>query len=934
MQVSILKPNTIHPTEEYIQKCGKEKNGTLLEQWNLNNVLQLCSKLDKATEKHQNGSIFPYINPTLGKNTWIDKCGNNDGVIFIDIDNITHEVADKIYNAWEELCIEFPCLYAIQFSSSYYLYNDKAGLHIYVASGTLNEFDYKYLASLSLMIFARIVLKLLNIDLRNPLIDNENILDDHNTLITQRFFLYYSEFKINDDYILIRKDIVDKDTINKLKAEYPKIYLNDSIKIPVKINLDMTDGDNHAEKICIDRNFKIGNYSGNDIRWRISRIAQHIFGDGAKSWCDKYFYCEGNKSIYTKQNSTEDLSGVIKEWLEMNGYLSSKTENLIRNGEYITKYKNKILDFIKTHRHAEINGPTGTGKTTLINGVKNYQYDLFNSNPDMVFSLAHELNAIVIVPFNVTNKLYDNMIEISSDNDNKIKEDEPAVMIWDQAIIHWGEIKDRMLIIDEAHCLFLDRRYRDKAVLLMNKLKEDNCRYVLFTATPSGEGEELNCDYLKFVNERPYIHTDFINVDNVDVSQYRYIVNCLNNKWFDKIVLFDDTSAKKIYEKLYCDGDYINDIAYIRADTKNSDDFINLRNNELLDKRLTICTCVAFNGLNFKNKNENILVITSYQQGNTTASEIIQEAGRIRNSNVYLRIFYDNVDRTDDLEEHINKAEIMHNAEVLLDIPEGLLPYNHKLVDEGIKDALRNINEYLNKNSDIEVIIDTLLDTGYFVIKKTDCTNPDNKQGNRMILSLKKKESNEFIKDLLNDEIFDKEYDEKYKKEWQHQINKIINNDTYAGVTLDTFKDFYNNSDKQTLISTVIQKIYKAINISLIDDNSWKNYTENIDKIKLLESTNPLIMKQISSSFKENCRIRNKYKDKIIIKENNVIDLTFAFEDIISEMGEKQKSTKIAQSKAGSKGKTVVIEGKEYTTIKDAAIELNTSRSQIYRMIK
>lgn len=934
MQVSILKPNTIHPTEEYIQKCGKEKNGTLLEQWDLNRVLILCSKLDKATEKHQNGSIFPYINPTLGKNTWVDKCGTNDGVIFIDIDNITHEVADKIYNAWEDLCIEFPCLYAIQFSSSYYLYENKAGLHIYVASGKLNEFDYKYLASLSLMIFAHIVFKFLGIDLREPLIDNENILDDHNTLITQRFFLYYSEFKINDDYILIRKDIVDKETIIKLKAEFPKLYLNDSVKIPVKINLDMTDGDNHAEKICIDRNFKIANYSGNDIRWRISRIAQHIFGDGAKAWCDKYFYCEGNKSIYTKQNSTEDLSGVIKEWLEMNGYLSSKTENLIRNGEYITKYKNKIVDFIKEHRHAEINGPTGTGKTTLINGVKNYQYDLFNSNPDMVFSLAHELNAIVIVPFNVTNKLYDNMIEISSDNDNKIKEDEPAVMIWDQAIKHWGEIKDRMLIIDEAHCLFLDRRYRDKAVLLMNKLKEDNCRYALFTATPSGEGEELDCDYLKFVNERPYIHTDFINVDNVDLAQYRYIVNCLNNKWFDKIVLFDDTSAKKIYEKLYCDGDYINDIAYIRADTKNGDDFINLRDNELLEKRLTICTCVAFNGLNFKNKNENILVITSYQQGNTTASEIIQEAGRIRNSNVYLRIFYDNVDRTDNLEDHISKAETLHDAEILLDIPEGLLPYNSKLVNEDVKEALRNINEYLNKNSDIEVIIDALLDTGYFVIKKTDCTNPENKQGNRMILALKKKESNEFVKDLLNDEIFNKEYDDKYKKEWQHQINKIINNDTYIGVTLDTFKDFYNNSDKQTLISTVIQKIYKAINISLIDEISWKNYTENIDKIKSLAGSNQLMIKQISSSFKENCRIRNKYKDKIIIKENNIIDLTFAFEDIISEMNEKQEQIKIAQSKAGRKGKTVVIEGKEYATIKDAAAELNTSRSQIYRMIK
>lgn len=934
MQVSLLKPNSINPTEGYVQKCSKEKNGTLMEQISLNHILGICSKLEKATDKHQNGSIFPYINKTLGKETWTDEHGKSDGVIFIDIDYITKDVADKIFDRWDDLCYKFPCLYAIQYSSSYYLPGEKNGLHIYVASGILNEYEYKYLASLALMIFARVVLTELNIDLRVPMIGKEKILDDKNTNITQRIFLYYSEFKYNEDCRIITKNIVDKDTITKLKAEYPNIYLNDSIRLPKKINLDMVDGNNCNDRICIDRNFKIGQYTGNDIRWRISRIAQSIFGEGAKAWCDKYFYCENNKSIYTKQNSVEDLSVVIKEWLETEGYLSSKTENLIRNGEYITKYKNKILDFINKHEHSEIVAPTGVGKTTMINGVKDYHYDLFHNDHNMMFSLAHELNAIVIVPFNVTNKLYDNMIEVSSDNNNIIKPDEPAVMIWDKAIQHWGEIKDRMLIIDEAHCLFLDRRYRDKAIQLMNNLKQDNCRFVLFTATPSGEAEELHCDTLKFVNERPSIYTDVVNVDHVDQSQYRYIVNCLRNNWFDRIVLFDDTSAKKIYEQLYCDGEFIDEIAYIRADTKNSTDFTNLRNNELLDKRLTICTCVAFNGLNFKNVNENIAVVTSYQEGNTTASEIIQEAGRIRKSNVYLKIFYDNLNRTDNLEEHIEKAEKMHEAEILLNIPEGLLPYDTRLVDEDVKQSLRSIYEYLNNNSDIEVIMNTLIDTGYFIIKKTDCTKSDEKPGNRMILALKRKESGEFIKDLLNDDILTKEYSDKYKNEWQNQISKIINNDTYIGITLDTFKKFYENSDKQTLISTVIQKIYKAIRISLLDDAAWDNYVSNINNIKKIVSSSPVSVKQLSTSFKENCCIRDKYKGKITYKTNNVIDLSLVFDDMIFELAEKQTQIKQAQSEAGKKGKTVVIEGKEYSTVAEAAKQLHTSRSQIYRMIK
>lgn len=908
MKISFLKPNSIAPDGDYTQKCGKEKNGTVLQQVELIDILKACNDCPKASGKHQNGAIFPYINNTLGKNNWNIEHGTNDEVIFIDIDNISKETAEKIYNNFELLSEKFNCLYAIQYSSSYYLNNKKAGLHVYVTSGIINEFEYNYFASLSLMVFARVVYLILGIDLRIPQIDNEIILDSHNTNLTQRFFLYYSPYKINEYNEIITDKTVKKDDIKKLRQEYPNIQLSKTHYVNGIVNLELKDGNNRIKKLNIDRTFKIGKWSGNNVRWRISRIAQALFGENAQEWCDRYFYCENNKSIYTKQNSIEGISIVVKQWLENNGYLTSTKTNCIRQGEYISKYKNQILDFIRKNRQAEIIAPTGVGKTTLINGQKDYYVDLFNNNTDLTFSLAHELNAIVIVPFNVTNKLYDNMIEISSENNNKIKPDEPAVMIWDQAIKYWGDIKDRHLIIDEAHCLFLDRRYRDTAIKLMKRLKNDNCNYTLFTATPSGEGEELNCKYLKFVNERTSIKTDVICVNNVDISEYNTIVNALRNNWYDRIVLFDDTTAKKIYEKIYCEGEFINDVAYIRADTKNSDDFKSLRDNELLTKKLTICTCVAFNGLNFKNTNENILVVTSFSYGNTTASEIIQEAGRIRNSNVKLKIFYDEIDRTANLNENIEKAEILHNIENIYNIPQGLLSYNHRLIDEDTKQSLRNIQEYINKYSDIKLVIEELLNTGYFIIKEIDLCNPDIMSGNRMILALKRNESNDFIKDILNDTVLDNEYNSEYKMNWQNQIKKMIDNNTYIGITLDTFKQFYNNSDKKTLISTIISKILKAINISLIDEETWNRYIDNVENVKMFVKNNPILIKEISSSYKQNIALRNKYIDKIKLKENNVVDLSLVFDDMIFELAEQYQQSN--ELKSESKKKVIIISEK------------------------
>jgi len=854
-------------------------------------VFYYCkNNLSISSVKGANGAIYPLTDLKETK---------TDGVIFADIDNITKETAELIFNNFENLIKLFPSLYGIQYSSSYYLNNKKAGLHIYIKSGILGKDEYNYAAQISLAIIARVIYKLLNIDLRISQIDNEKILDPHNTSIYQRFFLFHTDYKINKDaYTLFEEVELSKDQLDKLKEEYYNIIITRDVENLTEVKLEgISMTNNIIGKICIDRNFSIDKYSGNDIRWRISRIAQALFGvKEGKEFCDKYFYYDNGKSIFTKQNSIEGNSFIIKNWLIKNGYLKEDKENIIRRGEWINKYTDDILKFIKENRRVEIIGPTGTGKTSFINGYKNDGEIFFNE-----FSLAKELNAIVIVPFNVTNKLYNNLIEVSTDNRVKeIKEDESYVMVWDQALIHWDQIKNRTLIIDEAHCLFLDRSYRDTAVKLMNKIKEDDCKIVLFTATPSGETEELGCKLLKFTNERDIVNIGFNKVNTVDLAELNMIKKCLKENLFDRIVLFDDLNAKKIWEKLYVEGEFINDIAYIRADTKNSEDFILLRENELLNKRLTICTCIAFNGLNFKNENENILVITSYSNGKTTAEEIIQEAGRVRKSNVNVVVYYDDKFNESNLDNRIEKAEIYRDAVVELGIPDTVLSYDRRLLNQDIVEALRRIEDYIRKESVLDNIVKKLNDCGYFNIKSVDNSNKENQNGNKLSLALKAKQSKEFIEDLMNDKI-EKYTEGSYKDRWNKRIENIISNESYTGVDINTFKEFINKKNKKTLIETVINNIEKYIKISLIDSEGWKKYVNTVEILKerlKLDSDK----RDLANSFKLNCKIRKQWEG--IIKSNNdiVVDLSGFFGDIFEEMEEDYKSEKKSKSDAGKKG--------------------------------
>ena len=849
-------------------------NGSALESKSIDWLLSYSYNLNPKTEKGKDGAVFAYDADVAG----IHNDSRSGGLLFIDIDNLSKKEATKIFDGFQLIADYLPSLYAVQYSSSHFLSETKSGLHFFVTTKSrLDRKTYSYLANLAYAWLLYFIKREFEIDLRL----RDGAIDNHNSKMYQKFFVHYSPYKKGlfwSEEAMFDEKFISKDNINFLKQEYGKfLRLTKQTKDPVVETVtNISAIDTNKDKLLIDRNFVIGGYAGNDVRWRISNIALQVFGDRgkAKEWCDRYFYrIEKRKemSIFSCNRPTA-ISRVIQDWLVSNGYLvvdepdgtQERANDLyplydglrLGDGEYMSDRKREVLDFINNHERIEIVAPTGTGKTILINEI------------------AEDLNAVVIVPFNVTNKLYD-MTCISSEKDVEVPGDKPCTMVWDQAIMHWVEIKDRVLIVDEAHCLFLDRNYRDAAVKLMLRLKDRKGKLILFTATPSGETDELKCDVLKVYKHRDPIPVNIIKVNQVDYAQYNAILRALKNGWYDRVVMFDDRNARKIYEKLTIEGELIGDVAYIRADTKKTDDFISLRESEILNKKLTICTCVAFNGLNFKNKDERILVVTSWVPGETTANELIQEVGRVRDSKVQMMVFWDGGVKEDTLNARIETAETLAQAEVEMDISSGLLEYDSKLLDSGYVAAVQNIQDYVNEHS--MQVPRELSETGYMIVSQID--KQTEQRSGSMRLEMKKKENKEFVSDI--DNVLCVEYEpvegNKYKIGWQRRLRRLIQNTNYKGVDIELIKEILKNKKADVMIETVLNDIDRIIMVSLLTDNQWASYESQIEDVKRLVGNNPMKQKRLGSQFKKDKQFRLKYKDTVKSNTFDDIDLSDLF---------------------------------------------------------
>ena len=878
-------------------------SGTLFKDTTLEAVLKYCLTLPKDGKKGAYGSVFIYNSTALGEHLENEL---STGIILIDIDNIHKEVAEKIYQSFNILVNYWNCLIAVQYSSSYYI-KDKAGIHVYIKSEYLDKYEYNRQAQICLAVFARLVNNLLGINLLNEGINKDDVvLDFHNTNLYQRFNLFYSEFKYNEYAETFSIDNLKVDDLIKLIDTYKLNIDINSKRIFIHPISDCVAIGGYKDKIKIDRNFKIGKYTGNAVRFRISMIADRYFGDKAKDFCNKYFYCENNKSIYNKYEAGNTVNPLIYKWLMENGYIVEATKkNEIK--EWISEYSYKIMNDVIKYKHLEIIANTGSGKTTFVNN-----------------ELAQRFKSVVIVPFNVTNRLYDNCFEINSLYNGRVPKSKPIVMVWDQACKYWYEIKDRHVIIDEAHTLFLDRNYRDKAIELIMKLKENNCWVTLITATPTGESKIFDdIQIVEYYKRRNVISLNVNKVDNIEWSQYNYIKQAIDNQWYDKVVLLDDTTAKKIYEKFIVEG-YGTEVCYIRSSTKESEDFIDLRQNELLKKKITICTCVAFNGLNFKNKNEKILVVGSIKIGETTASTMIQQIGRIRNSEVHALYFYNDKDYMVDIDDKVKRNEEKFN----MHIPE-FMKADDKWLNPKYVEAMREIQSYELEHSNIDSIVMELSQTGYIngvVADKCDKNNPVNIS---MTLALKKKESNEMKSDILNGLFLGKEYDSEYKSKWSKDINRLISNENYSGIDLNLFISLFQKGTKHKLIETTINNLKEIIRVLNINDDLFDKIMNEKDKYVNMLSDN-LDRKQFIGNLKHMKQIKEDYKDKIKIVDNKIYFDTAVY-DIIALEEENQLKFKMGNSKGGKKSKKIkdMETGKIYDSCKSCALDIGKGTSYI-----
>lgn len=856
--------------------------GACFNDVDLEAVLVHCkNNLPINGKKGSYGSIFVYNSDKLGVHYEDEK---SVGIILVDLDHLTKEQCKTIYDKIDLIKHFFPSIIAIQYSSGYYIKENEGGLHIYVKSGYLDKNEYKQISQIVYAIIAQLIEKLLNIPIKELNDDRikrgeEAILDLHNTNLYQRFHLFYSDFKYNDEYIEeFNLEMIKFDELNKLIEKFDINLSNDldPNTISFSSTLNGCTFGKEINKIKIDRYFKIGKYSGNDIRFRISIIADLMFKENAKEFCDKYFYYENNKSIYTHYNNENKYPDLlILKWLKDNNYIEESRKNIINN--WVSEYSSEIKKFIEKNNKCEIEAPTGSGKTTFINN-----------------ELAFYFNAVVIVPFNVTNKLYDKLFEVNSNYNGELPKNKPMVMVWDQAIKHWNEIKERQIIVDEAHTLFFDRNYRDAAVKLILKLKDENVNVVFITATPAGEKDLFNLPTIKYYKKRNEINLQIKTTKNIEWAQYNYIKKAVDNGWYDKIILLDDLTAKKIYEQFTIN---CYDVSYIRSETKESEDFKYLREKELLNKKITICTCIAFNGLNFKNENEKILVVGSIKLGQTTSCEIIQQIGRIRKSNVTGIYFY-NPEKiyVEDIDHKVNKAQ-EYNEIYIEGAPDTFLCYDRKYLNNDYVDAMRNIQDYQFNHSKIDVIINELSSTGY--IKGTVEKKVKKEEKINMSLAIKRKESDELKEDIQNGTIICKEYDGNYNKDWAKTINYMITNPRYSGITLESFKEMLNVGHKNKLVESVINNIKEIIRILQVDEQEYNYFSNNI-KILASKLSSEVDRKQFISNYKRINAIRNKYNGKVKFNDNYII-FSDIIDDIITMEEKNQLELKEKSSKGGKK---------------------------------
>ena len=911
--------------------------GTPLIEKSIFDIFELCKCLPDDGKKGEHGAIFTYDKETVGKAgvEFYDSLITG-GVIFVDIDHIPSTLVDDIFDKFDD--INFECNSAIigcQKSSSYYRRpgTDDTGVHFFLASRPCNGHDYVKFSSYSLSLVALAIKKVLGVDVRKYDRRKENmdkvdkVLDTSSCKISQRSFLYHSDYRYNETVIPITDGTYDLNS-SILKKEYPELFKFERYSTQDLTPVDLTGvnvsvGENLGRvqldysKECIIANYlsatgmkpdevltimlkidsrdnaayakKHGMSLENHFRQIIQTSRGRNVSEAGKKTAEEMLEACGvdilGGNVQTKITSGAITSTTSNKYDEYERTHLEKIE--LGDGEFMSNYVDKIEDYILSTQVLTIKAGTGTGKTTLLKSIAE----------------KYPHKALIVTPYNATNQLYEWSNIVSASNGNEFEPERWNTMIWDQVLKHYNEIEkgSDIIFVDESHEVFFEW-WRDSSIGFMQFLKgwkENGKKIVLISATPAGEVYELGANVVEFTRkEKRNVKVNIIKTNDT----FSEMNMDMRGKFYDKVCIFSDRDVLSLYSKSVVSEMPDVKIYHMKWWKHNVEE---LKQHEVLPSRVNLLTRVAFNGLNIRNTGERILVDVRYTEGITTWNEIIQIVGRFRdNKNVTLNIYNDGKFKGEE-----NREDVFSNAKTICEggNSELVSDYQIRMNKKEVQDACKCVDEYKSTWS-LEDIKQKLVENGWRVREKeknmddnwvVKIKNPLKKEASDLMLSYRagEKTVGEFEREYKGTE------KENYIKEWEKDLREL---EMVSGKLVEVA--MMECKKQNTLISTAIDKIKRIKMVTSMTDDIWRKEVEA--RKGVLEGLKGSDMiKHAMHIFKLDNTIREKYRDIIGVdwsigaQEDYTVDPFDVLFEIVSKEVEQSKVVK-SECQKGKHGKS------------------------------
>jgi len=479
------------------------------------------------------------------------------------------------------------------------------------------------------------------------------------------------------------------------------------------------------------------------------------------------------------------------------------------------------------------------------------------------------------------------------------------VCVWDQFVNRMNGLNtkfgDHIIIVDESHLLFCDRSYRKAAVEFISRLEDFTGKVVLVTATPTWEHELLSIDnVLTFQRKRKPVRINWIDTRNT-YSTIERLIDVLRGA-NSKIVFFSDANARMLYENCLAKEKYKED-EITMLHSKFFDFPVNnaamVLKKELLDRKLTICTRIAYAGINFKNENEKIIVIIEVNQ-NTDYAYVIQALGRIRNAEVESYVVFDIREYAD--ESVANRMMATRELEHHQNNP----IVSSFLVDEEKDtnwDVEKQLEIYYSKEADKTTIIEKLCKSGY--VEVWDYGSDRFAPGRKEINEYKRKESNIFIETIINTNNLEQPDfsvpSTGYKQEWLFRYKEITDN-----MRQEDVKKYINLRKQESTvgIDTIFGELEDLVKLckmsgrirkKLVDD--YQQYAKEITQ----GWKTPLAKQLVENKCKDLSEILNE-----VIVTKGVTHIDISLEDLLEikfDIAEIEKARiKVIRRENGKKG--------------------------------